>query len=35
MLSLNEEMNDIMKTVKSLEGSGFLIKCVIKQLKMK
>ena len=31
----NEEMNDIMKIVKSLEESGLLIKCVKKQLKMK
>ena len=31
----NEEMNDIMKIVKSLEESGLLIKSVKKQLKMK
>ena len=31
----NEEMNDIMKKVKSLEQSGLLIKALAKQLKMK
>ena len=31
----NEKMNDIMKIVKSLEESGFLIKEFKKQLKMK
>ena len=31
----NEEMNDIMKIVKSLEESGLLIKAYAKQLKMK
>ena len=31
----NEEMNDIMKIVKSLEESGLLIKGLAKQLKMK
>ena len=31
----NEEMNDIMKIVKSVEDSGLLIKGVRKQLKMK
>ena len=31
----NEEMNDIMKIVKSLEESGLLIKVIVKQLKMK
>ena len=31
----NEEMNDIMKIVKSLEELGLLIKSVKKQLKMK
>ena len=30
----NEEMNDIMKIVKSLEESG-LVKALVKQLKMK
>ena len=31
----NEEMNDFMKIVKSLEESGLLIKAYAKQLKMK
>ena len=31
----NEEMNDIMKIIKSLEESGLLIKALAKQLKMK
>ena len=31
----NEEMDDIMKIVKSLEESGLLIKGLVKQLKMK
>ena len=31
----NEQMNNIMKIVKSLEESGLLIKGVVKQLKMK
>ena len=31
----NEEMNDVMKIVKSLEESGLLIKAYAKQLKMK
>ena len=31
----NEEVNDIMKIIKSLEESGLLIKKVLKQLKMK
>ena len=30
----NEEMNDIMKIVKSLEGPDLLIKVLAKQLKM-
>ena len=29
----NEEMNDIIKTVKSLEESGLLIKCVNETIK--
>ena len=29
----NEEMDDIMKIVKSLKGSGLLIKCVRKKIK--
>ena len=29
------KLNDIMKTVKSLEESGLLIKCVSRKLKMK
>ena len=29
----NEEMGDIMKIVKSLKGSGLLIKCVRKKIK--
>ena len=31
----NEEMEDIIKIVKSLEESGLLIKGIMKQLKMK
>ena len=31
----NEEMHDIMKIVKSLEGSDLLIKCVRKKIKSK
>ena len=35
LIILNEEMDDIMKIIKSLEESGLLIKGVVKQLKMK
>ena len=35
LLNPFEEMNDIMKMVKSLEESGLLIKALEKQLKMK
>ena len=35
LITSNEEMNDIMKIVKSLEESGLLIKAYAKQLKMK
>ena len=35
LLISNEEMNDIMKTIKSLEESGLLIKVLVKQLKTK
>ena len=31
----NDEMNDIMNTVKSLQESGLLIKGLVKQLKIK
>ena len=29
----NEEMNDIMKIIKSLKGSGLLVKCVSETIK--
>ena len=35
LIIANEEMNDIMKIVKSLKESGLLIKVLGKQLKMK
>ena len=35
LLISNEEMNDIMKIVKSLEESGLLIKCVSETIKNK
>ena len=35
LIILNEEMEDIIKIVKSLEDSGLLIKGLVKQLKMK
>ena len=33
LIILNEEINDIMKIVKSLEESGLLVKCVSKTIK--
>ena len=35
LIIANEEMNNIMKIIKSLEESGLLIKALVKQLKMK
>ena len=35
LIIANEEMNNIMKIIKSLEESGLLIKPLVKQLKMK
>ena len=35
LINSNEEMEDIMKIVNSLEESGLLIKGIVKQLKMK
>ena len=35
LIIVNEEMNNIMKIIKSLEESGLLIKPLVKQLKMK
>ena len=35
LIILNDEMNDIVKKVKSFEDSGLLLKGIRKQLKMK
>ena len=34
LLIINEEIHDVMKIIKSLEGAGLLIKVLVKQLKM-
>ena len=35
LINSNEEINDIIKTLKSLEKSGLLIKGLAKQIKMR